>query len=54
VRKSYELLARYVMPRFQGALLGLEASQRDVSENSKRVRQMQIEAIEAARQTPSA
>ena len=24
---SYELMARYVMPRFQGALVGLEASQ---------------------------
>lgn len=53
VRKSYELLARYVMPRFQGALAGLEASQHDVSVNSKLVRQMQIEAIQAAREAPS-
>jgi limonene 1,2-monooxygenase len=54
VRKSYELLARYVMPRFQGALVGLEASQASVAENSKRVAAMQREAIQAARErTPS-
>jgi len=53
VRKSYELLARYVMPRFQGSLVGLEASQRDVAENSKVVRQMQIDAIERAKQAPA-
>lgn len=50
VRKSYELLARYVMPRFQGSLINLEASQRDVSVNSKEVRRLQIEAIERAKQ----
>lgn len=50
VRKSYELLARYVMPRFQGALTGLEASQRDVSHNSKAVRELQKQAIAEARQ----
>ena len=53
VRKSYELLARYVMPRFQGSLVGLEASQHDVSENSKVVRQMQMDAIERAKQAPA-
>lgn len=53
VRKSYELLARYVMPRFQGALTGLEASQRDVSHASKEVRKLQIQAIEAAKQAPA-
>ncbi len=53
VRKSYELLARYVMPRFQGSLVGLEASQRDVAENSNVVRQMQIDAIERAKQAPA-
>ncbi len=54
VRKSYELLARYVMPRFQGALVGLEASQHDVSVNSQRVAAMQREAIQAARSTSPA
>jgi limonene 1,2-monooxygenase len=53
VRKSYELLARYVMPRFQGALVGLEASQASVSANSQRVSAMQREAIQAAREAPS-
>ena len=27
IMRSYELIARYVMPRFQGSLVGLEASQ---------------------------
>ena len=53
VRKSYELLARYVMPRFQGALVGLEASQADVSRNSKEISRLQMEAIKAAREVPS-
>jgi limonene 1,2-monooxygenase len=52
VRKSYELLARYVMPRFQGALVGLEASQRDASTNATALRQKSNEAIERARQEP--
>jgi limonene 1,2-monooxygenase len=29
VRHSYELIARYVMPRFQGSLISLQASQAD-------------------------
>ena len=53
VRNSYELIARYVMPRFQGSLLGLEASQRDVARDSKEVRRIQMEAIEAAKRTPA-
>jgi len=53
VRKSYELIARYVMPRFQGSLLGLEASQRDVARDSKEVRRIQMEAIEAAKRAPA-
>src|SRR5690606_14221321 len=42
VRKSYELLARYVMPRLQGALVGLEASQRDGSVDSQAGRQLRL------------
>ena len=53
VRKSYELLARYVMPHFQGALVGLEASQRDASTNANALRQKSNEAIERARQEPT-
>ena len=53
VHKSYELLARYVMPRFQGALVGLEASQRDASADAKVLRAKFNEAIERARQEPA-
>ena len=31
VLKSHELIARYVMPQFQGSLAGLQASQADVA-----------------------
>lgn len=34
-RRSYELLARYVMPQFQGSLVGLEASHADVGKKSQ-------------------
>ncbi len=50
VRRSYELIARYVMPRFQGALTGLEATQAATSRNSQNIREMQRVAIERARQ----
>ncbi|MGJ5754503.1 limonene 1,2-monooxygenase [Streptomyces puniciscabiei] len=35
VKRSFELLARYVIPRFTGALRGLEASQRWTAERSE-------------------
>lgn len=47
------LLARYVMPRFQGALVGLEASQRDASADAKVLRAKFNEAIERASQEPT-
>ena len=50
VRRSYELLARYVMPRFQGSLLGLEASQATTEAAAASTRLLQNEAIEQARQ----
>jgi limonene 1,2-monooxygenase len=53
VRRSYELLARYVMPRFQGMLPGLEASQRDVSLNSQNIKQLQKDAIARTREVPA-
>jgi len=31
VKRSYEMLARYVMPRFRGSLTGVQSSQRNVS-----------------------
>jgi len=50
VLHSYELLARYVMPRFQGALAGLEASQADAERAASRIRELQREAIAQAKQ----
>src|SRR5207244_3380379 len=35
VLRSFELFARYVMPRFQGSLTGLEGSQRWAAENNE-------------------
>ncbi len=46
--KSYELLARYVMPRFQGSLVGLEDSQRRCEAQSRELRQAADHAIEQA------
>ena len=53
VRKSYELLARYVMPHFQGALVGLEASHRDAVASAQILRRQHDEAIARARQAPA-
>lgn len=48
--KSYELLARHVMPRFQGSLVGLEDSQRRAAARSAELRQAGDRAIEGAHQ----
>jgi limonene 1,2-monooxygenase len=49
-RYSYELLARYVMPRFQGSLRGLEASYTDALGRVGRVKDATKAAIERAHQ----
>ncbi|HLF80045.1 MAG TPA: LLM class flavin-dependent oxidoreductase [Dehalococcoidia bacterium] len=49
VFRSYELLARYVMPQFQGSLRGLQASQAASQQNSTAIRAMQVEAVELAK-----
>ena len=49
-RRSYELLARYVMPRFQDALTGIEVSNRWVSEHRQDLYGRQSQAIERAHQ----
>lgn len=46
--RSFELFARHVMPRFQGSLVGLEASQRRAERNSANMRQAADQAIEEA------
>ena len=47
---SYELLARYVMPVFQGSLDGLVASQADVAAQAKAHQELRRQAAEKAEQ----
>ena len=47
-RYSYELLARYVMPRFQGSLHALEASYQDAREHVNDIRTARKAAIDKA------
>ena len=51
VLHSYELLARYVMPHFQGSLVGLQASQRWTSEIKETLQVRNREAIQRATDT---
>ena len=50
IHRSYELLARYVMPRFQGSLAGIEASNAVARARSERVGQERTAAVETAQQ----
>jgi limonene 1,2-monooxygenase len=50
ILRSYELLARYVMPRFQGSLVGIEASNAVARARSERVGQERTAAVEKAQQ----
>ncbi len=50
VFRSYELLARYVMPRFQGSLAGLEASQAAASRDAAAMQAMRVDAVARARE----
>ncbi len=50
-RYSYELLSRYVMPRFQGSLRGLEASYWDTCKRLEQVKQARKAAIERANES---
>jgi limonene 1,2-monooxygenase len=49
VMHSFELIARYVKPRFQGSLEGLEASQREAERVALEVRALRDDAIGRAR-----
>ncbi len=49
--KSYELLARYVMPHFQGSLVGLERSNRHSMATSEELHRKMSAAIERAHQS---
>jgi limonene 1,2-monooxygenase len=46
---SYELLARYVMPHFQGSVAGLKASQHDASLITADLRQIRVAQVERAK-----
>jgi limonene 1,2-monooxygenase len=48
---SYELIARYVKPRFQGSLLSLTASQEDAAQVASKVRILRDEAVGRARES---
>ena len=50
VLHSYELVARYVMPQFQGSLVGLEESQAWVSGKVDELQEQRARALERARQ----
>ncbi|MBV9577050.1 MAG: LLM class flavin-dependent oxidoreductase [Chloroflexi bacterium] len=47
-RRSYELLARYVMPRYTGALVGVEAGHQHGVDYSRQATQAMRQAIERA------
>jgi limonene 1,2-monooxygenase len=49
MHRSYELIARYVMPKFQDALAGIEASKADASANLAHLKAVRQAALEKAR-----
>jgi limonene 1,2-monooxygenase len=50
VMHSWELIARYVKPRFQGSLVSLEASQQDAERAAQKVNELRTAATDQARQ----
>ena len=50
VLHSYELIARYVMPHFQGSLVNLSTSQRWSSEKREELQSLRTKALDRARQ----
>jgi limonene 1,2-monooxygenase len=46
---SFELLARYVMPHFQGSIIGLEASRHDASQITAQLREVRERSLQRAR-----
>ncbi|MCC7366911.1 MAG: LLM class flavin-dependent oxidoreductase [Chloroflexi bacterium] len=51
ILKSYELIARYVMPRYQGSLVGIQDSYRRSVEHSAEISTKRTAALERAHQT---
>ena len=54
INRSYELMARYVMPHFQGSLVGIQTSQRWASDIKETLQVRRREAIQAATDTHDA
>jgi limonene 1,2-monooxygenase len=50
VLRSYELMARYVMPHFQGSLAGLHVSNQWARTRSDTTRESMSQAVDRARQ----
>jgi limonene 1,2-monooxygenase len=48
---SYELLARYVMPRFQGSLAGIHSSNQWASERREALQANRIAGLKRATET---
>ena len=46
--KSYELIARYVMPEFQGSTLSIKASQKWARERVETLLERRVKAIDQA------
>jgi limonene 1,2-monooxygenase len=51
MRRSYELLARYVMPRFQGTLVGIQGSNRWARANREALYGQRVASLERAHQS---
>jgi len=49
LHRSYELLARYVMPHFQDSTVGLEASREDASKITSHLREIRVKQVETAK-----
>ena len=50
VLNSYELIARHVMPRFQGSLVNLETSQKWASDHREELVALRLKAVDRAKQ----
>ena len=51
VLHSYELIARYVMPRFKGQLTGVEDSQKWYSDSRKFLNDLRVQSLDQAQQS---
>jgi len=50
VRSSYELVARYVMPKFKGQLTGVEDSQKWYAESREFLNDLRVKSLDEAQE----